>query len=73
MNDSKTNGKKLGHAAVFLDSIKRRVLLKKVYIHTSDMKAIKITLKEIYNRKNKQWVICTNSQSSIKTIEIIQY
>ena len=66
---SKNTGKKVGFAAVFTDIIRRGVLLEEASIHTAEMTAIKIELKEIYKSEDKKQVIFTDSQISMQSIK----
>ena len=38
-------------------------------IHTAEITAIKIVLKEIYKREDKRWVLYTDFQSSMQSIK----
>ena len=58
-------GKKIGFATVFTDIIRRGVLPEEAFIHTDKMTSIKVALKEIH----KRWVIYTDSQSYMQSIE----
>ena len=44
-------------------------LLEETSIHTAKMTSIKVALKEIHKRENKRWVIYTDSQSYMQSIE----
>ena len=44
---------------VFTDNTRRRALPDEVSIHTVEMIAIKVALKDIYKKENKRWVIYT--------------
>ena len=48
MVESKSLGKKVGFAAVFMDIARRGALSEEASIHTAEMIAIKIALKEIH-------------------------
>ena len=48
---SKNPGKKVGLAAVFEDATRRGALPEEASIHTAEMTAIKVALKEIKGRK----------------------
>ena len=52
-DDSKIMGKKVGFAAVFMNVIRRAALPEEASIHTTEMTAIKIALKEIHKRQDK--------------------
>ena len=41
----------------------------RAFIHSTEMTAIKVALKEIHKREDKRWVIYRNSQSSMQSIE----
>ena len=57
-NDSyKEEEKKVGFAIVILEITRRVRPKKEASLYTTKMIIIKINLKEIYNRENKQWVI----------------
>ena len=58
-------GKKVGFASVFTDITRRGTLSEEATIHTAKMTEVKVTLKEIH----KRWVIYTDSQSSLQSIE----
>ena len=60
---------KVGLAAVFEDITKRGALPEEASIHTAEMTAIKTALGEIKKREGNNWVIYTDSQSSIQAIE----
>ena len=62
-------GKKVGLAAVFDDATRRGALSEEASIHTAEMTAIKVALKEIKGRRGDSWVIYTDSQSSMQAIE----
>ena len=66
---SKNPGKKVGLAAVFEDTTRRGTLPEESSIHTAEMTAIKIALREVLKKKEKSWVIYTDSQSSMQAIE----
>ena len=61
--------KKVGLAAVFEDTTRRGTLPEESSIHTAEMTAIKIALREVLKKKEKSWVIYTDSQSSMQAIE----
>ena len=46
-----------------------RTLPEEASIHTAEMTAIKVAFKEIQKRKDKRWVIYTDSQSSMQAME----
>ena len=50
------HGKKVCFAAVFTNITRREALSKESTIHTAEMTTIKIALKEIHKREDKQWV-----------------
>ena len=62
-------GRMVGFASVFTNITTRRALPEVASIHTVEMIAINIALKEIHKRKDKRRVINTGSQSSIKSVE----
>ena len=57
----KNPGKKVGLATVFKDATRRGALPEEASIHTAEMTAIKVALKEIKGRKGDSWVIYTDS------------
>ena len=61
----KSIGKNLGFAALFTNIIRRDAMPEEAFIHTAKMTVIKITLKEI----QKRWVLYTDSQSFMQSIE----
>ena len=56
---SMSTGRKVGFAAVFVDIARRGGLPKEASIHTAEMTAIKISMREIQKRKDMRWVIYT--------------
>ena len=66
---SKSIGRKVGFAAVFTDTTRRGALPEEASIHTAEMTAIKIAMKEIGKREDLRWVIYTDSLSSMLAIE----
>ena len=62
-------GRKVSYAAVFKDITRRGALPEEASIYTAEMTAIKVTLKDIHKREDKRWVIYTDSQSSMQSIE----
>ena len=58
--------KKVGYAAVFTDT-NRRGALQEEAIHTAEMTA----MKEIKEKQDIRWVICTDSLSSMLAIDIL--
>ena len=64
----KNPGEKVGLAAVFKDAT-RRGALPEASIHTAEMTAIKVALKEIKGRRGDSWVTYTDSQSLMQAIE----
>ena len=52
---SKTTGRKVGFAVVFGDITRREALPEKASIHTAEMTAIKITIREIQKRDDMRW------------------
>ena len=63
---SKNPGKKVGLAAVFEDATRRGALPKEASIHTAEMTAIKVALKEIKGRREDSWVSELNAGNRIK-------
>ena len=61
--------KNVDFAAVFTYITRKGALPEEASIHTAKMTIIKVALKEIYKREEKGWVICTDFQSSMQTIE----
>ena len=68
-DESKNPEIKVGLTAVFEDATRRGTLSEEASIHTAEMTAIKIALKEIKKNKGDSWVIYTDSQSSMQAIE----
>ena len=68
IDGSKSIGRKIGFAAVFSDTTRKKAL-PEVFIHTAEMTTIKTALKEIKKRKDIRWVIYTLSLSSMLAIE----
>ena len=68
-NRSKSIGRKVGFAAVFADITRRGALPGEASIHTAEMTAIKIAMREIQKREDMRWVIYTDSLSSMLAIE----
>ena len=64
-DESKNPEIKVGLTAVFEDATRRGTLSEEASIHTAEMTAIKIALKEIKKNKGDSWVIYTDSQSSM--------
>ena len=54
---SKSTGRKIGFAAEFADITRRETLPEETSIHTAEMKAIKISMKEIQKREGIKWII----------------
>ena len=69
MDGSKSIGRKVGLAAVFMDTTRRGALPEEASIHTAEMTAIKIAMKDIGKREDLRWIIYTNSLSSMLAIE----
>ena len=65
---SKSTGRKIGFAAEFADITRRETLPEETSIHTAEMKAIKISMKEIQKRESMKWVIHADSLNSILAI-----
>ena len=59
----------VGFASVFTNITTRRALPEVASIHTVEMIAINIALKEIHKREDKRWVIYTDSQGYMQSIE----
>ena len=53
----------------YSDTTRRGALPEEASIHTTEMTAIKISKKEIKERKDTRWVIYTDSLSSMLVIE----
>ena len=66
---SMSTGRKVGFAAVFVDIARRGGLPKEASIHTAEMTAIKIAMREIRKREDMRWVMYTDSLSSMLAIE----
>ena len=66
---SKNMGKKVGFATVFIDITRRGSLTEEASLHTTEMTAIKVALKEIHRSEDKKWVIYKDSQRSMQSIE----
>ena len=64
-NRSKSTERKVGYAAVFIDTTRRGALLEEASIHTAEMTA----MKEIKEKEDIRWVIYTDSLSSMLAIE----
>ena len=58
IDKSKSKQKKIIFVTLFLDMARRGVLPKNASIDTAEIAA----LKDIYDRKDEQWIICTYSQ-----------
>ena len=54
---------------VFLNTNRREALLKETSIHIAEITAIKMSLKEIYNKKDKQCKVYRDWQNSMQSIE----
>ena len=60
----------MGRNVCFAADITRRWSLpEETFIHTTELIAIKVVLKEIHKREEKRWVIYTDSQSSMQSIK----
>ena len=60
---------KVDFEAVFTDITSRKALPRVATIHLNKMTIIKISLKKIHKREDNSWVIYTDSQSSMQSIE----
>ena len=69
MDRSKSTERKVSFAAVFRDITSREALLEEASIHTAEMTAIKIPMREIQKKEDIRWVMDTVSLSSILAIE----
>ena len=56
-------------AVIFTDITSRGALPEKFSIHTAKMTSIKVALREIHKRENKRWILYTDCQSSMQSIE----
>ena len=65
---SKNIGRKVGFVVVFTDTTKWGALPEEASIHTAEMTAIKVALKEVHKRKDKRWVKYTDTQRSMQSI-----
>ena len=68
-NGLKNIEKKVGFEGLFTDITRRGGLPKEASIYTAEMIEIKIALKEIYKREDKIWVISSDTQSYMQSIE----
>ena len=64
----KKKGKNVAFAAVFNNTTIHRALSLKTSIYTAKMSAIRIALKRIKQKREQNWTVHTNSESSVKTI-----
>ena len=62
-NGSKSTGRKVGFAAVFADITRRGAIPEEAPIHTAEMTAIKIAVREIHKKEDTRWVLYTDSLS----------
>ena len=61
--------RKVGFAVVFTDITEKMPLPEEGSIYTAEMTAIKVALKEIHEKEDKRWIIYTDSQSSMQSME----
>ena len=66
---SKSTGRKVGFAAVVKDITRRGTLPEDASIHTDEITAIKITMREIQKREDMWWEIYADLLSSMLAIE----